>query len=85
MDNTQKNKLYKMAISDFCNFAFLTPKIPKNHFFRKMITKSKIFTIFKKNRICVVELTVFNQCAKFQLDTIIFDPQKGCFSLAHSA
>ena len=51
-----------MAISDFLNFAFLTPKISKNHFskitnkksqtknhfFRKMITKSKIFKIFKK-------------------------------------
>ena len=37
-----------MAISDFLNFAFLTPKIQKMTFFRKMITKSKIFKIFKK-------------------------------------
>ena len=66
-----------MAISDFLNFAFLTPKISKN--------KSKIFKIFKKNGIYVVELAVFNQCAKFQLDTIIFDPQKECFCLPHSA
>ena len=57
----------------------------KNHFFRKMITKSKIFKIFKKPGIYVVEVAVFNQCAKFQLDTIIFDPQKGCFCLPHSA
>ena len=49
-----------------------------------MITKSKIFKIFKKG-IYVVELAVFNQCAKFQLDTIICDPQKGCFCLPHSA
>ena len=36
-----------MAISNFLNFAFLTPKISKNIFFRKMITKSKIFKNFK--------------------------------------
>ena len=71
-----------MAISDFLNFVFLTPKISRNHFFRKMITKSKIF---RKTGIYVVELAVFNQCANFQLDTIIFDPQKGCFCLPHSA
>ena len=44
-----------------------------------MTTKSKIFQIFKKNGIYVVELGVFKQCAKFQLDAIIFDTQKGCF------
>ena len=33
MDDTQKSKVYKMAISDFLNFAFLTPKISKNDFF----------------------------------------------------
>ena len=36
-----------MAISDFLNFAFLTPKISK-HIFKKMFTKSKIFKNFKK-------------------------------------
>ena len=71
-----------MAISDFLNFGFLTQKMSKNHFFRKMITNSKIF---KKTGIYVVELAVFNQCEKFQFDTIIFDPQKGCFCLPHSA
>ena len=74
-----------MAISDFLDFAFLTPKISKNIFFRKMITKSKNFQKFQKTGIYVVDLTVLNQCAKVQLDTIIFDPQKGCFCPPHSA
>ena len=65
-----------MAISDFLNFA-LTPKISKNHFFRKMITNPK----FSKTRMYVVELAVFNQCAKFQLDMIIFDPKRDVFVL----
>ena len=65
MDDTRKGKVYKMAISDFWNFAFLTLKIKKITFFRKMITKSTIFKIFKKNGIYVVELAVFNQCCKF--------------------
>ena len=39
-----------MDISDFLNFYFFTPKISKKKyfFFRKMITKSKIFKKFKK-------------------------------------
>ena len=32
MDKTQKSKVYNMAISDFLNFAFLTPKNFKNNF-----------------------------------------------------
>ena len=47
--------------------------------------KIKNFQNFQKTGIYVVELAVFNQCAKFQLDTIIFDPQKGCFCLPHGA
>ena len=74
-----------MAISDFLNFGFLTPKISKNHFFEKNDHKIQNFQNFQKTGIYVVELAVFNQCANFQLDTIIFDPQKGCFCLPHSA
>ena len=48
MGKTSKSKFYKMAISDFLNFAFLTPKISKIFFFRKIITKSKIFKNSKK-------------------------------------
>ena len=70
-----------MAISDFLNFVFFYPKNVKNHFLE---IDHKIQN-FQKTGIHVVELVVFNQCAKFQLDTISFDPQKGCFCLPHSA
>ena len=65
-----------MAISDFLNFVFLTPKIS---FFKKNDHKIQNFQKFPKTGIYVVEPAVLNQCAKFQLDTIIFDPQKGFF------
>ena len=42
--------------------------------------KIQNFQNFQNTGIYVVELAVFNQCAKLQLDTIIFDPQKVCFS-----
>ena len=44
---TQNEKLYKMAISVFQKFWFLTPKISKNHFF-KWTLKFNIFKFFKK-------------------------------------
>ena len=68
-----------MAISDFSNFAFMTPKISKHHFFRKKDHKIQNLKIFLKTGIYIVELAVFNQCAKFQLDTIIFDPKRDVF------
>ena len=69
----------------FLNFAFLTPNISKNDFFLEKWSQNPKFSKFSKTGIYVVELAVFNQFAKFQLDTIIFDPQKGCFCLPHSA
>ena len=51
-----------MAISDFLNFAFLTPNISKNHFFlEKNDHKIQNFKNFQKTGIYVVELAVFNQ------------------------
>ena len=66
-----------MAISDFLNFVFLTSKISKKSLFLDKCSQNPKFSKFSKTGIYVVELAVFNQCAKFQLDTIIFDPQKG--------
>ena len=64
----------------FFKFCFFDPKnFKKITFFRKTITKIQNVQNFPKTGLLVVELAVFNQCAKFQLDTIIFDPQKGCF------
>ena len=68
-----------MAISDFLNFAFLNPKISKNHFFTKNVHKIQNFQNFQKTVLYVVELAVFNQCAKFQLDTIILAPKRDVF------
>ena len=51
----------------------------QNHISSKKMTTKSDFQNFQKTGIYVVEIAVFNQCAKFQLDTIIFDPQKGCF------
>ena len=58
----------------------------KNMKNRKLLKRSfYAFFKFQKTGIYVVELAVLNQCAKFQLDAIIFDPQKGCFCFLHSA
>ena len=73
-----------MAILYFLNFGFLTPKMSKKSL-KKNDHKIQNFQNFRKTGIYVVELAVFNQCANFQLATIIFDPQKGCFCLPHSA
>ena len=56
---------------------FFTQKKLKHHFLNDH--KIEIYQDFQKTGKYVVELTVFNQFAKLQLDTIIFDPQKGCF------
>ena len=69
-----------MAISDFLNFAFFNPKISKNIFFLENDHKIQNFQKFQKTGIYVVELAVLNQCAKFQLDTIIFDPKRDVFA-----
>ena len=68
-----------MALSDFLNFAFLTPKSSKNIFFLKNDHKIQNFQKFQKTGIYVIELAVLNQYAKFQLDTIIFDPKRDVF------
>ena len=44
-----------------------------------MTTKSEILFFFQKTGINVVELGVFNQCEKFQLNAIIFDPKTDVF------
>ena len=62
----------------FFKFWFFDPKNLKKSFFLENDHKSKIFK-FSKTGIYVEELAVFNQCANFQLDTIIFDPQRDVF------
>ena len=41
--------LYKMAISDFQNFEFLTPKNKKIYYFQKNFCKTIFFPNFQKN------------------------------------
>ena len=69
-----------MAISDFLHFGFWPQKISKNHFFRKMITKSKIFKIFKNRNICC-RACGLQPVWKFSTRYDNFWPQKGCFCL----
>ena len=83
MDETWNSKLYKLAISDFLNFGFKTQKHGKVTL--KNDHKIKILQNFSKTRIYVREPAVVNKYAKFQIDTIIFEPQKGCFLSSHSA
>ena len=70
-----------MAISVFQNFGFLTPKISKNRFFWKMISKIQNIQNFQKTGIYVIHLLVVYQCTKFQVNSSIFDPQMECFCL----
>ena len=64
MSDTCNNKVYKMAILDFWNFGVLTPKI-NNTLFWKNKHKIETVQIFQKTGNHVVELAVFNRCAKF--------------------
>ena len=70
-----------MAISVFQNFGFLTPKISKNRFFWKMISKIQNIQNFQKTGTYVIHLLVVYQCTKFQVNSSIFDPQMECFCL----
>ena len=66
-----------MAISDLI---FFYPENFKKSLFWEKWPQNQNFPKFQqKNGIYVVELGVSYQCAKFQLDAIVFDPQKGCF------
>ena len=47
---TQNEEFFQMDISDFQENDFLTPKIQKSELFSEILTKSKIFKIFKKPR-----------------------------------
>ena len=69
----------------FFKFCFFDPKKFKKYLVLENDHKIQNFQKIQKPGIYVVELAVHNQCANFQLDTIIFDPQKGCFCLHHSA
>ena len=63
----------------FLKFCFFDPKNFKNNCFLKNDHKIQNFPNFQKTGIYDVELAVFNQCAKFQLDTIIFGPKRDVF------
>ena len=78
---TYNEKLYKMAISVFQNFGFLTPKMSKNRFFWKMIPKIQNIQNFQKTGTYVIHLLVVYQCTKFQVNSSIFDPRMECFCL----
>ena len=68
-----------MAISVFQNFGFLIPKISKNWFFWEIDPVIQNFQNFQKTGIYVIQLLLVNQCAKFQVDSSIFDPQMTSF------
>ena len=70
-----------MAISIFCDF---DPKFPINNYFWKMTEKFKIFRM-KKNVLYVTQLASSNHSVKFQVDALIFDPQKLNFILQHTS
>ena len=76
---TKNENLYKMAISVFQNFGFLTPKF--FNFFLKMDPKIQNIQNFQKTVTYVIQLLVVYQCTKFQVDSSIFDPQMECFCL----
>ena len=61
---------YKMAISNFQNVEFLTPKI--SIFFNKVFEKPTIFQTFQKTGIYVLELHMNNTQTKFQANSFIF-------------
>ena len=58
-----------MAISDFQNFGFLTPK-NQNFDFSKIDAQN--FIDIQKTGIYVIELCVTNRCTKFQANIFIF-------------
>ena len=61
-----------MAISDFQNFDFLTPKISKNTFSDFFLHKIKNFQNFQKNGIYVRKPPISNHHAKFRSNISIF-------------
>ena len=78
---TENEKRYKMAISVFQNFGFLTPKISKKMIFGKMDHKIQNFQNFKKGNICSSATSVVYQCTQFQVNSSIYYPQMECFCL----
>ena len=70
---TFNDKLYKMAISVFRVFGFLTPKMS---FFNGLKSKSfKISTTKKTYDRYAIQLLLVYQRAKFQVDSSILDPK----------
>lgn len=65
---TQNVQRYKMAISNFQNFEFLTPKISKIKIFGKTLYKMKSFQYFQKTGIYVWEMGVDYIHSKFQVN-----------------
>ena len=63
-----------MAISDFSNFAFLTPKIKKT-LLGENISKIQNFGKISKTGKYVRELPLSSHHAKFQINIFNFDPQ----------
>ena len=79
-----KNELYieKQGLQNgylgFFKFCFFESKnFKKKSLLSKNDHKIQNFKKFKKNICC--RAAVFNQCTKFQLDTIIFDPKRDVF------
>ena len=67
-----------MAISVFQNFGFLTPKISKKTIYL-MDPKIQNFQNFQKTVTYVIQLLVVYRCAKFQVDSSVFDPKWSVF------
>ena len=61
-----------MAISDFQNFGFLTPRNQNFDFSKINAQNFQHFIDIQKNGIYVIELCVTNRCTKFQANIFIF-------------
>ena len=67
----QNYTFYKMAISDFRKFSFLTPTNNKIDF-SKINAQKIIFYRYPKNGIYIIELCATSMCTKFQANIFIF-------------
>ena len=74
-----------MALSDILNFAFLAPKISKNHFFLEKWPQNLNFSKISKNRNICCRASGPQPVCKVSTQYDNFDPQKGCFLSSHSA
>ena len=61
-----------MAILDFQNVGFLSPKNQNVDFSKINAQKFQNFIDIQKNGIYVIELCVTNRCTKFQVNIFIF-------------